>query len=555
MSAPDPMRDNRYWRIKSLYLRLVDLGDDDRRAILDAECSDDAELKRSVERLLDSDTRFCTEPWDDLVAFRDHLGGPNAAQCTMPERIGQYTVLGLIAEGGMGTVYRARQSSPERIVALKVLRSGLFPAMLRQRLEQESRVLARLEHPGIARVYEAGSFETEFGTLPFLSMEFVDGPTLQEYMTISRLSVPDRVHLVIELCEAIAHAHRRGVIHRDLKPRNILIDSDNRAKVVDFGIARLLDPDLEHATMHTTHGQLLGTLPYMSPEQASGLPEEIDTRSDLYALGVIAYELLACRLPFRFENESIHDALRTIQEIEPTPIERLDKRLRGDLSRVVAKAMAKEKERRYGSVSEFADDLRRYLRDEPITARPPAIGYRLGKFARRHRAPVAFGIIAALALLVGTSTAVWMAVERAAEAETLREVNSFWNDLLGAPNPAESVLGPDAHLEVSVVDYLDKASRRLGTIYSDSPKVEAELRSTIGTTYAALDQPERALPELRRAFDLYQASYGARHIKTLASRTRLGTVYAACGGLDEAEKIFTETLPSLEKAGGPGHET
>src|SRR3954465_10009212 len=294
-----------------------------------------------------------------------------------PTHIARYEVLGILGAGGMGIVYEAQQQNPRRRVALKVIRTTVVSRALLRRFEIEADVLGRLDHPGIARVYEAGTASDDgtSGPQPFFAMELVRGRRIDAYVAAASPDLRQRVEILIKLCDAVHHAHQKGVIHRDLKPANVLVTDDGQPKTLDFGVARVTDGDVAVTTMQTDTGQLVGTLQYMSPEQALGAAREIDTRCDVYALGAIAYELLAGRLPHVLHNKPLPEALRIIREDEPTRLSTIDRPLAGDLETIVGKAVGKEKDRRYASAGELAADLRRYLDDEPIAALPPSAWY------------------------------------------------------------------------------------------------------------------------------------------------------------------------------------
>jgi len=330
----------------------------------------------------------------------------------------------------MGTVYEAEQESPRRTVALKVIRAGYLSPQLLKRFEHESQVLGRLQHPGIAQVYEAGTVVEEPGSenratpsraTPFFAMEFIKGVPLTDYAASKNLGTRERLELVARICDAVYHAHQKGVIHRDLKPGNILVDESGQPKILDFGVARATDSDIQQTTIQTDIGQLIGTVPYMSPEQVGGDPDELDTRSDVYALGVIAYELLAGRLPYDLTKRIIHEAVRIIREEEPTRLSSINRTLRGDVETIVAKALEKDKARRYQSAESLASDIRRYLTDQPITARPAGTWYQLKKFSQRNKALVGGVAVSFVILLGGLAGTAWQADEATKQARRADE--------------------------------------------------------------------------------------------------------------------------------------
>jgi serine/threonine protein kinase len=322
------------------------------------------------------------------------------AASLLPETIGPYRILSLLGEGGMGTVFKAEQQNPHRLVALKVIKAGIVTTDLFRRFQQEAEALGRLQHPGIAQVYEAGTADSGFGPQPYFAMEFIEGQPLVAYASEQHLNVRARLELMAKVCDAVNHAHQRGIIHRDLKPGNILVDADGQPKVLDFGVARVTNSDAD-ATRQTDIGQLVGTIAYMSPEQALANPEELDIRSDVYTLGVILYQLLADKLPYSMVRVAIHEMIRVIREEDPAPLSSIHRSYRGDIETIVAKALEKDRTRRYETAADLASDIRRHLKDEPIAAQPPSVSYQVQKFARRHKALVAGVSAVFLALLVG----------------------------------------------------------------------------------------------------------------------------------------------------------
>jgi len=329
----------------------------------------------------------------------------------------------------MGAVYEAEQDKPRRTVALKIIRPAMSSPELLRRFEQESQALGRLQHPGIAQIYEAGTVDTGFGPQPYFAMEFVGGHSPREYSEAHKLTTRDRLEMVAKICDGVHHAHQRGLIHRDLKPGNILVDDTGQPKILDFGVARVTDSDAR-ATLQTDVGQLVGTLAYMSPEQGQADPLDIDIRTDVYALGVILYELLSGQLPYPI-SKKIHETIQTIREQDPMRLGAVNRSYRGDIETVVAKALEKDRARRYTSAAELAADIRRHLNDEPILARRPSASYQLQKFVRRNTALVAGAAAVFLVLVVGVITTSWMAAV-AQEAQRDAELNLYHSNIESA---------------------------------------------------------------------------------------------------------------------------
>jgi WD40 repeat protein len=382
------MTPQRYQRVRELYHAVCELSPADRDDHLSRACEGDSELRAVVESLLrtseDGEDAFSESKLGIGRAITD--AALKSAPPTESEFvIGGYRTLRKIGEGGMGAVYEARQQNPQRVVALKIIRPGFGTPNVLRRFQLEAEVLARLNHPGIAHIYEAGVATTPFGPQPYFAMELIDGQPLNSYVRTTGLTMHDRLRLVVKVAEAVNHAHQKGVIHRDLKPGNILVDRSGRPKILDFGIARATDADLRATTIQTGAGQLIGTIPYMSPEQISGSPEELDTRSDVYALGVLLYEALTGKLPYDLSGKSVPEAALMIRETDPARISSIDRLYRGDIEAIVAKALAKDKDRRYESAAALALDIRRFLADEPIEAKRDSALYLLRKNAKRYR--------------------------------------------------------------------------------------------------------------------------------------------------------------------------
>jgi len=478
----------------------------------------------------------------------------------------------------MGTVFLGEQREPfYRRVALKVIRAGRASVSYALRFEHERQILALMSHPGIARVYDAGT--TEEGD-PWFAMEYVSGLPLTEFCDRERLTTRERLELFIEVCEAIQHAHQRGVLHRDIKPHNVLVtreDGRARARVIDFGLAKAFDSPLLDGPELTQLGFAVGTPSYMSPEQADRrLMPDIDSRADVYSLGVLLYELLTGYLPLELGRDPgfVEQLLTT----EPSPPSRrvsalgnpaseiasrrrsgvpeLSRQLSGDLDWIVLKALEKDRERRYATVSELAEDVRRHLRDEPVLAGPPSWAYRLRKLARRNKLATAALILMCLGLAVGTAGVAAGLVrslraeeEARREADTATAINRMLDEMLASAAPGQS--GRD----VRVVDVLDRAADRI-TQERLEPGAEAGLRATLGRTYIALGHLDKAGPQLERARSLYTRALGpggADAPETLSVRIEQVRWLFETGRGADAEREARDLVARARAALGPEH--
>jgi len=401
-------------RALRLFEACCELDGAEREALVERACAGDAALGRAVAELFAADATplaalegaaEASAPGRLDVGARGARGARDAqddgAPDTLrpPERVGDFRILDRIGQGGMGAVYRAEQDSPRRVVALKVAHATVVTREHLRRLEREAEILGQLDHPGIARIYSAGTFDAGRGPQPYFAMELVAGTDLVTHARERGLEDRARLALAAEVCDALAHAHARGIVHRDVKPDNVLVDGAGRPKLVDFGIARARGTTA-HSTLVTQEGQLLGTLAYMAPEQLGADPDAVGERADVHAVGALVYELLTGRPPHDLDGLGFPAASRVVVEREPRPLGRVDARWKGDVETVVGKALERDPRRRYATAAALAADLRALLAHRPITARPPTRLYRLSKLVRRHPALAATAALAAVAGLV-----------------------------------------------------------------------------------------------------------------------------------------------------------
>lgn len=648
-------------RAMGVFDQVCDLASAERSVALEKLCEGDAGLRRRVEEMLASE-----EDGLALIAESRHGVGAGiiaehlreeAAIGQIPERIGRYKIIRELGRGGMGIVFEAEQDSPKRRVALKLIRSiGMSPTLIK-RFEREAYVLGQLQHPGIAHIYESGMTDIDGHRQPFLAMELIKGEHITAFAENQSLGLRERLELMARVCDAVQHAHQKGVIHRDLKPGNILVvdegtearsdevtkgrpDGDVRdsrqsmanskhisttritkyattsllltaqPKILDFGVARFTDGDLQAVTLQTDPGQIVGTLAYMSPEQVAGDANAVDTRCDVYALGVLLFELLTDQLPLDVSGKPVAEAARIVRDEDPANISSINRSLRGDINTIIGKALEKDTARRYASAAELGADLRRYLRDEPIAARPASTYYHVRKFASRNRALVGGVVATFVALVVGlVSTSYYLAEarEQFARAEAERDeaiaarqeadeqrkrtnvVAGFQADLLGdlrANEFGKSVVqemrtelermlasaDPDETEHAANYDELnellseingtnvaravlsgmlaDRAIQRIDEGFTKDPVTEARLRYSVAMMYSNLRMQDEAVAQCQLALQLERKHLGDDHKATLVSMDSLALQYRRMGRVTEAEELYRESLMRRLRAFG-----
>lgn len=478
-----------------------------------------------------------------------------AGPMVAPARIGPYAIVRELGRGGMGVVYEAAQEFPKRRVALKTIRPELMSRSMNRRFEHEAEALAALQHPAVAPLYEAG-FGPEVmpdGTVTssrigYLAMELVEGRPLTD--ATAGMTLMARIDLLARICDGVDHAHRRGVVHRDLKPGNILVRADGSPKVLDFGVAKLTDAERGGGSIETRVGQIVGTMGYMSPEQVSGDAKAVDHRSDVYALGVLMYECLSGEPPLRVSGLSIASAAVMVREREPAPLGRKIAECRGDLEAIAAKALEKDPGRRYVSAAALAEDLRRFLRHEPVSARPLTALYHAGKFARRHRGLVASLAAVMVGLTCGAGAFAWQAQEARARADDADRTLAFMTEMLQIATP-EVAQGRD----LTMKDAVDRAEAMLERETKMRPAVRANLHHMLGNIYEGLYQQHKSLVHFSKMAEIREALHGKDSPEGLHARLMTIWPLHATGNGREAWDLTNELLPRAIRALGPDHET
>lgn len=559
---PNP---EQWQRIKEIVGAALERDASQRSAFLDEACSHDASLRAEVDSLLSahksadilSGAALTTEMADAILT---------------PKSIGPYQLLQKLGEGGMGQVWLAEQTAPvRRKVALKLIKTGMFDDSVLRRFQTERQSLAIMDHPAIAKVFDAGA--TSDGQ-PYFVMEYVPGVSITEYCDKKKLKIRERLELFIRACEGVQHAHQKALIHRDLKPANILvveIDGNPQPRIIDFGLAKSVTPYLSGDLAQTRVGAFVGTPGYMSPEQADPGSLDVDTRTDVYSLGVILYELLTGFLPFdpiTWRKLPLEEMLRRLRENDPvrpstkvttdrrassttaalrgTAPQQLAYLLRGDLDWITMKALDKDRNRRYGTPNELATDIARNLHNEPVLARPASTAYRLRKYIRRNR--VAVGVTAVLVLLLASFAVVQSVQLRriTRERDRANRITTFMTNMFKVADPSE------AHGNtVTAREILDKSSSEIDTQLSKDPELQAQLMGTMGRVYVSLGLFPQAQKMLERSVATGRKASGTLDATTLNSMGTLSFLLIRQGRYEDAEKLLREATAGNQRVFGP----
>ena len=550
-------------KLKELFGSALERDPSERAAFLEAACGTDTSLRHEVESLIhahDSSSNFLQQP---LELPSSNVEGRS---------IGPYQLIKRIGEGGMGQVWLAQQTAPlQRQVALKLIRWGMYDDTLLHRFQSERQSLAVMDHPSIAKVFDAGA--TAEGQ-PYFVMEYVGGVPITDYCDQKQLKIRERLELFLKVCEGVQHAHQKAIIHRDLKPANILVtevDGKPVPRIIDFGLAKAIGADVAAEPLHTRIGGFVGTPGYMSPEQCDPAARDIDTRTDVYSLGVVLYVLLTGSLPFdakEWKNKPLDEVLRQLREEDPerpstrvstdretstsiaaarsTEPKHLATLLHGDLDWIAMKAVEKDRARRYGTPSDLAADIRRYLKNEPIAARPASLSYRVHKYVRRHRYSVATaGVLLVLLIAFGVIQNLQLRKTKR-ERDRADRIADFMTQVFKVSDPTERVGN-----KVTAQELLEKASKDIDTGLSGDPELQSRMMHVMGRAYMNLGLYPEAQSLLERGIKVSESALGPEDRNTLNTKGDLGWVLFQEGRLSEAENLQRKLLDIQRRVLGP----
>ncbi|MEO8398895.1 MAG: serine/threonine-protein kinase, partial [Ignavibacteriaceae bacterium] len=564
------MEKNTWTKVKTIFYEASDLKDKERDEYINSVC-DDPEIKNEIYSLLAaSDT---ADDFLDVNSLPKETFAENNS-FFIGKYFGRYKLEKLIAQGGMGLVYLGlRDDEVKQKAAVKIINPGYASGTVLKRFQNERQTLANLNHPNISKLLDAGI--TEDG-IQFLVMEFIDGIPVDEYCDKNNLSIKERLKLFLKIAGVVKYAHHNLIVHRDLKPNNILVTEEGEPKLLDFGIAKILDPEGTENETLTHKGVNNFTPEYASPEQVKD--EAITTASDVYSLGIVLYKLLTGHSPYKIKSFYPSDIRQIVTSTEPTKpseiifkvvekksedeiikitpetvsktregsIEKLHKKLVGDLDNIISMSIRKEPERRYSSVEQFTADIQKYLNDQPVSAHKDTLEYRAGKFVRRNKAGVISAAAFLLLIILGIGGILWQshltALERdnaKLEADKANKIKSFLLNMISSPDPKQE------GKEVKVIDAIQKASNNLSTELQEHKQIEAEIRTIIGTTYQNLGIYDSAEVEMNKALEINQKLFGEKSEEAALSLKNLGQVLDYKGDYEKTEELYKKSLEIL----------
>lgn len=528
------MDTERFQQAKEIFCDALELPVAERDRFIVEKCADDKELLAEIKVLLDSHDEaddFIETPVISTVS--DFVADQNESKFS-GKQIGAYRIVREIGRGGMGAVYLAeRVEGFQKQVAVKLIKRGLDTDDVIHRFELERQILAALDHPNIARLVDGGA--TEDG-VPYFVMDYVEGLPITVFCEANQISVHERLSLFLQICSAVTYAHRNLIVHRDIKPPNIMVTVDGEVKLLDFGVAKLLADGNRPGDTATQTLQAM-TPEYASPEQVSG--GRITTATDIYSLGVVLHELLTGKRPApAVSHPSFEKAAKSNQRKTVIPTEKT-KPPTGDLGKIVAMAMREEPERRYSSVEQFADDIRRYLSDLPVIAQTDSYSYRTRKFVRRNKGLVAVSAAAIASLIIGIAAASQQAIVAGRQRDKAEHVSEFLKKTLAAPDPRAQ--GKD----IKFVEVLSSVSQRIDIDFADQPEIAADMHATVGLTFQNLGQLENAETHLQKTLEIRRSIFGDDHTETAVSLNHYAKLLEEKGSLSEAEPLYHQALAVL----------
>ncbi|KAA3614983.1 MAG: serine/threonine protein kinase [Calditrichaeota bacterium] len=565
------MTSEQWQLIKTLFQEMLDLPETERESYLSKNC-DDNDVREKVSQMLSAHSE--SEDFLETHSLEVNMFSESdeSAARYIGRQIGLYKIEKHIGEGGMGNVFLAeRDDDFHKKVALKIIKRGMDTDALLKRFRQERQILANLVHPNIARLLDGGS--TEDG-LPYLVMEYIEGMPITDYCDKEHFTINQRLKIFRKICQAINYAHQNLVVHRDIKPNNIIVTSEGVPKLLDFGIAKLLDPDTGESHELTIEGSRISTPEYASPEQIQGKP--ISTASDVYSLGILLYNLLTGYRPYHFLDRSPAAIEKVVVETIPakpssvlkqpsinnptknktenvnpdeqsrlrkTSVEKLIKQLNGDLDNIILKSIQKEPQRRYLSIEQFSEDIGRYQNELPVSARKDSTSYRVGKFIRRHRVSFAAVIIIFLSLLSGIVGISWQAQIAKEEEVKARQTLKFVEKTLAAANPLES------GKELTVEQLLDEATKRIPNELNEQPQIESEIRSIVGEAYQSLGHYGKARTHFKKNLVLLESFYGSKNSAVANGYRELAVVEHYSGNYSRADSLYRKAIKLYREIG------